>query len=223
MITLFGKMMKREKPHFPGGKNSALWNIREADLQVPGASRSGSPDRGRTRPATEHCCLRSACVGGRGLRQSPLPMRLTGTASSQSAFRTGAEKTSPCAGFSQVAAASQSRVVFASDCGLPSERRMPQAGLLRRAKAPSAARASHAGALQGSAEQPPGSFNAERPVPRRSRGCPSVTKRPRTTCAEDRCRPALPRRVRGPPARKSSAGKDGQAAPCVKPSQGCRS
>lgn len=61
-------------------------------------------------------------------------MRLTGTVLSQSAFRTGAEKTSPCAGFSQVVAASQSRVVFASDCGLPSERRMPQAGLLRRAK-----------------------------------------------------------------------------------------
>ena len=126
--------MKREKPHFPGGKNSALWNLREADRQVPRASRSGSPDRGRARPATEHCCLRSACVGGRGLRQSPLPMRLTGTVLSQSAFRTGAEKTSPCAGFSQVVAASQSRVVFASDCGLPSERRMPQAGLLRRAK-----------------------------------------------------------------------------------------
>lgn len=82
---------------------------------------------------------------------------------------------------------------------------MPRAGLLRRAKEPSAARASHAGRLKATQSSgASGSFNAERPVPRRSRGCPSVTKRPRTTCAEDRCRPALRRRVRGPPARKSS-------------------
>ncbi len=64
MITLFGKMMKREKPLFPGGKNSALKDIREADLHMPEASHCGSPGPGRARPAPEHCRPRSARVVG---------------------------------------------------------------------------------------------------------------------------------------------------------------
>ena len=53
--------MKREKPLFPGGKNSALRDIREADLHMPGALPLGHPAAGRARPAPEHCRPRSAC------------------------------------------------------------------------------------------------------------------------------------------------------------------